>query len=331
MKIPRVKENVFYMANMQLSRKRHGETINAKDMKKWRKKQLFLYVLPGVLLCLLFTYLPLWGWSYAFIKYKPGKNLSNSEFVGFHNFTLLFGNPVIRKNVIQSIKNTLGMNFLSYLVMPVPMFFAIILNELKSTKFKKIVQTVSTLPHFISWVVLYSLVSGLFSHSGLINALLQEHGIISKPIEILTTDKHVWVIQTMLGLWKSLGWSAVIYFAALAGIDQSMYEAAMLDGAGRFQKIWYITIPHLVPTFFVLLIMAMGNMLSTGVDQHFVFGNAMNSEFITTLDLYVYKLGLGGGNISAGVAVGILKTLVGVTLFSVANWLSKKIRGYGIA
>ena len=319
------------MENMQLSRKKQGETINRKDMRKWRKKQLFLYVLPGILLCFIFTYLPLWGWSYAFIQYKPGKNLSNSEFVGLHNFTLLFGNPVIRKNVIQSIKNTLGMNFLNYLVMPVPMIFAILLNELKSTKFKKIVQTVSTLPHFISWVVLYSLVSGLFSQTGLVNSLLLERGIISEPIDILTTDKHVWIIQTVLALWKSLGWSAVIYFAALAGIDQSMYEAAMLDGAGRFQKIWYITIPHLVPTFFVLLIMALGNMLSTGVDQHFVFGNAMNSEFITTLDLYVYKLGIGGGNISAGVAVGILKTLVGITLFSVANWFSKKVRGNGIA
>lgn len=319
------------MENMQLSRKQRAQTIDGNNLRKWRKKQLFLCVFPGILICFLFKYLPLWGWSYAFIQYKPGKNLSNSEFVGFHNFTLLFGNPVIRKNVIQSIKNTLGMNFLSYLVMPVPMIFAILLNELKSTKFKKIVQTVSTLPHFISWVVLYSLVSGLLSQSGLINALLLEHGIISEPINILTTDKHVWIIQTLLELWKGLGWSSVIYFAALAGIDQNMYEAAMLDGAGRFQRIWYITVPHLIPTFFVLLIMGMGNMLSTGVDQYFVFGNAMNSEFITTLDLYVYKLGLGGGNMSAGVAVGILKTVVGIALFSVANWLSKKVRGYGIA
>ena len=319
------------MENIQLSRRQRAQTRNRKNQMKWRKKQLFLFVLPGILICYLFKYIPLWGWGFAFVKYKLGKGLFESEFVGFKNFTMLFSNPIIRKNVFQSIKNTLGMNFLSYLCMPLPMIFAILLNELRSTKFKKVVQTVSTLPHFISWVVMYSLVSGLFSQNGLINALLVENGIISQPINILTTDKHVWIIQTVLEQWKGIGWAAVIYFSALAGIDQTMYEAAMIDGAGRFQRIWYITIPHLVPTFFVLLIMSMGSMLSTGVDQFFVFGNAMNSEFITTLDLYVYKLGLGGGNISAGVAVGIMKTAVGLTLFSVANWLSKKIRGYGIA
>lgn len=304
---------------------------NLHDLKRRRGKQLFLLVLPGVLLTLIFSYLPMWGWSYAFIKYRPGKNVFESDFVGWQNFQMIFGNPVIRKNIFQSLKNTLGINFLGYLTMPLPMLFAIFLSELRSTKFKKIVQTVSTLPHFVSWVVVYSLVSGLLSVSGLINTLLMENGLISEPINILTTEKHVWIIQTVLYLWKQLGWDSVIYFAALAGIDQAQYEAATVDGADRFQRIWYITIPNLIPTFFVVLIMGVGNMLSTGVDQYFVFGNAMNMKYIQTLDLYVYNLGLGSGNISAGVAVGILKTIVAIVLFSSANWLSKKFRGSGIA
>lgn len=314
------------MANKLLTR-----SNDLRSSRKFREKQLFFYVLPGILLTLIFSYLPMWGWSYAFIKYRPGKSLFESEFVGWDNFTMLFGNPVIRKNIFQSLKNTLGINFLGYLTMPLPMIFAIFLSELRSTKFKKVVQTVSTLPHFVSWVVVYSLISGLFSVSGLINTLLMENGILTEPINILTTDKHVWITQTLLYLWKKLGWDSVIYFAALAGIDQTLYEAAMVDGAGRFQRIWHITIPNLIPTFFVVLIMGVGNMLSTGVDQYLVFGNAMNMKYIQTLDLYVYNLGLGSGNISAGVAVGILKTVVAVTLFGSANWLSKKVRGNGIA
>lgn len=301
------------------------------NQREFRRKQLFFYVLPGLIFVFLMCYLPMWGWLYAFIRHRIGLRLFDCEFVGLANFKLVFGNPVIRKQVFQSVKNTLGMNFLSYLVMPLPMIFAIFLNEVKSPKFKKLVQTVSTLPHFISWVILYSLVHGLLSNAGIINAVLLEYGIISEPIKILTTDKHVWIIQTVLRLWKGIGWSSIIYFAALAGIDQNMYEAAMIDGAGRLQRMWHITVPNLMPTFFVLLILEIGSMLDTGVDQYFVFGNAMNKEFITTLDLYVYNLGLGTGNVSAGVAVGILKTVIALTLFFSANWLSKKIRGDGIA
>jgi len=319
------------MPSNQLSRKEHARTLSWKNQKTFRKKQLFFFVLPCLLYIFLFKFVPIWGWGYAFVHYKPGKSLFNSQFVGFDNITMLFKNPVIRRNVYQSLRNTLGMNFLDYVFMPLPMLFAVFLNEVKSKKFRKVVQTVSTLPHFISWVVVYSLISGLLSGSGVLNGFLVEHGIISEPINILATKEHVWLNMTIIEIWKGLGWSAVVYFSALSGIDQGMYEAAMIDGAGRFQRIWYITLPHLVPTFFVLLIMRIGHLLDTGVDKYLIFGNAINNEFMQTFDLYVYNLGLASGNIYGGVAVGVLKTVVGITLFSGANWLSKKVRGSGIA
>ena len=316
---------------IDMRKKEEMQLNNLQNLRKKRGIKLFLFILPGMIYVFMFNYLPLWGLSYAFINYKPGRGVFDSDFVGFKNFITLFSNPVIRNNVFQSLKNTLGINALGFLCMPLPMIFAMFLNELRSAKFKKVVQTVSTLPHFISWVIMFSLAGGLFSINGLINTLLMDSGVINQPLNLLTTDKHVWIIQTVFSQWKEVGWASIVYFAAIAGIDQELYEAAMVDGAGRIKRMWYITVPHLIPTFFVLLIMKIGSVLSTGVEQYLVFGNAMNKEFIETFDLYVYNLGIGGGRISAGVAVGMMKSIVALTLFSGANWLSKKVRGYGIA
>lgn len=296
--------------------------------KKWESYKLFLYVLPCLIFIFIFKYLPLWGWSYAFFQYKPGRDLFKCAFVGLQNFTALFGNAVMRNNLLRVLRNTFGIQILNYLLMPVPMLFAIFLSEIKSTKFQKAVQTLTTLPHFISWVIMFSLATSLFGNSGVVNAVLKNFG--AEGINILTTDQHVWLIQSLLALWKSLGWSAIIYFAAITGLDQEVYEAAMVDGASRWQKIRYITIPLLIPTFFVLLIMGIGNFLNSGIDQFLAFGNAMNKEYIEVLDLYVYNLGIGNGQISFSVAVGMMKSLVAVVLFACANFASKKIRGTSV-
>lgn len=296
--------------------------------KKWESYKLFLYVLPCLIFIFIFKYLPLWGWSYAFFQYKPGRDLFKCAFVGLQNFTALFGNAVMRNNLLRVLRNTFGIQILNYLLMPVPMLFAIFLSEIKSTKFQKAVQTLTTLPHFISWVIMFSLATSLFGNSGVVNAVLKDFG--AEGINILTTNSHVWLIQALLGLWKSLGWSAIIYFAAITGLDQEVYEAAMVDGASRWQKIRYITIPLLIPTFFVLLIMGIGNFLNSGIDQFLAFGNAMNKEYIEVLDLYVYNLGIGNGQISFSVAVGMMKSLVAVVLFACANFASKKIRGTSV-
>jgi len=192
-----------------------------------------------------------------------------------------------------------------------------------------LVQTVTTLPNFISWVIMYSLALSIFGSNGVVNTLLHGMGIEGN-VNVLTTNKNVWLIQVLLQQWKGLGGSAIIYFAAIAGLDQGQYEAAMVDGAGKWQRIWRITLPQLIPTYFVLLIMSIGNFLNTGVDQYLAFGNALNKESIEVLDLYVYNLGIGSGQISYSVATGMLKSLVALVLFSVANVASKRIRGTSV-
>ena len=297
-----------------------------KRKVKWQDFKLFLYVIPGIVLVFLFAYLPLWGWGYAFFKYKPGRSLLESQFVGLGNFKELFGNPLMRANVVRVLRNTFGIQILNYLLSPLPMLFAVLLSEVRSKKFQKVVQTVSTLPHFISWVIMYSLAMAMFGGSGLLNSLLQNVGL--EPVgNILNSTENVWITQVLLMKWKEVGWSAIVYFAAIAGLDQQIYESAMVDGAGKIQRIWYITLPQLIPTFFVLLIISIGSFLNNGVDQFLVFSNALNKEWIEVLDLYVYNIGIGSGMISYSVVIGMTKSLVAIILFASANYLSKKVRG----
>jgi len=313
----------------RLTQRRKGGILGAVQLRK--DKIVFLLAVPIIVYIILFSYLPMWGLGYAFVKFRLGKPMLESTFVGLDNFKVLFENPIIRKNVFQSVINTLGMAGLYYLLFPLPMIFAIMLSELKCAPFKKVVQTVSTLPHFVSWVVIFALVNALFSSTGLINTLLMDWGLIEKPLNVLMTDEGVWVKQTILQQWQGLGWASIVYFSAIAGIDQEQYEAAAIDGAGRWARIRYITIPHLMPTFMVLLIMGIGRLLQTGVDQYLIFENAFNTDYITTLDLYVYHLGIGSGMVSYGVATGMLQSVIALILFFSANYISKKVRGSGIA
>ena len=297
--------------------------------RQWQRFKLFLFVIPSLVLVFIFKYLPLWGWSYAFYNYKPGLDLADCTYVGLQNFKNLFGTPILRENVIRVLRNTFGIQMLHYLMMPLPMIFAVFLSEIRSKKFQKLVQTVTTLPNFISWVIMFSLASAIFNSTGLVNSILESMGKETVG-NLLQSSDNVWLTQSLLSLWKSLGWSAIVYFATIAGLDQEMYEAASIDGANRMQRIWYITLPQLIPTFFVLLIMSIGNFLNSGVDQYLAFSNALNKEYIEVLDLYVYNLGIGSGMISYSVAVGMLKSLVALVLFSLANMASKKIRGTSV-
>lgn len=306
------------------------EKTKLSKEKKWNNFKLFLYVLPALLVVILFCYVPLWGWSFAFFQYRPGRSLFDSAFVGLDNFEALFGNMVMRKNLFRVLLNTFGIHLLGYVFTPLPMMFAILLSEVKFPKFRKFVQSMTTLPNFISWVILFSLATSLFGANGLINTVFKELGAEGQVVTFLTSDKHVWLTQVLLQQWKNLGWNAIIYFAAIAGLDQQLYEAAMVDGAGRWKRIWYITIPQLIPTYFVLLIMSIGNFLNTGVDQYLAFGNALNKEYIEVLDLYVYNLGIGSGQISFSVAVGIMKSVVAFILFFTANAVSKRVRGTSV-
>lgn len=298
-----------------------------KIMKRQRAFQKMLMILPFMLLLGLFSYLPLYGWRYAFYDFKPPRALSQCEFVGLKWFLSLIESDVKRKQILQVLINTFAMSGLGILTSWMPMIFAIFLNEIRGNKFKKCVQTFTTIPNFISWVLVYSLAFALFSSSGMVNSLLMKLNIIQDPILFLQSNKHTWLSMWAWSTWKNLGWSAIMYMAAIAGIDQEQYEAARVDGATRFQLIRHITIPNLLPTFFVLLIMSVSNFLNNGMEQYFVFENAFNSEHIQVLDLYVYNLGMKGGNYSLATAVSIMKSMVSITLLVVVNKMSKIFRG----
>ena len=289
---------------------------------------LLLYALPFVVFIFMFSYVPLFGWSYAFFNYRPGIPLYRTPFVGFYNFELIL--TFYRSQIINVMRNTLIFSFIGLLSTPLPMIFAIFLNELGSTKFKRIVQTITTLPHFISWVIVFSLAFSLFSGTGVVNNVLIDLGIIETPTMLLGNPDAVYIFQTMLGWWKNLGWSAIIYIAAIAGIDSELYDAAAVDGAGRFAKMRFITFPGLINTYFVLLLLTIGNLISVGFEQYFVFSNALVASRIEVLDVFVFRVGLGNHDFSFATAVGILRTFISVLLLFSANAIAKKVRGESI-
>lgn len=290
----------------------------------------FLYVLPFLILLAIFAYLPLYGWIYAFYDYKPPIPLSKSPFVGFKWFASLVENQVKIDQIVQVLKNTFGMSGLLLMFSWLPMIFAVFLHEIKAVRFRKTVQTLTTLPNFISWVLVYSIAFAMFSSEGMVNGLLRKLGTIDSPILFLQSSEHVWLTMWMWITWKTLGWSAILYIAAITAIDESLYEAAHVDGATRMQVIWHITLPSMLPTYFVLLILQIANFLNNGLEQYFVFQNAFNKEYIQVLDLYVYNLAIGGGSYSVSVAISMLKSLISVALLFSVNQLSKWLRGESV-
>ncbi len=304
----------------------------AKNMPLEIDKQyrLFLMYLPFIALIFIFSYLPLWGWRYAFFDYKAGGTLSFENFVGFKWFTYLFENAATRKDLIRVLRNTLAMSGLGIATSWLPMVFAMFLSEIKSVRFKRFVQVFTTIPNFISWVLVYAIAIAIFSTDGFINSIFMNMGWVSETTNYLMGDSNVWLKMLAWGMWKGLGWSAIIYIAAISGIDQQMYEAATVDGAGRFQKMRYITLPSLMPTYFVLLVMSIAAILSNGMDQYLVFENATNTSVITVLDLYVYQLGIKNGVIPLSTVIGMMKSVVSVLLLFSGNRLSKIIRGESI-
>ena len=298
-----------------------------KTAKQKNSFKDFLLVLPFLLLIAVFAYYPLYGWVYAFFDYKPPFPLSWDKFVGFKWFISMVENPIKVKKLLQVLTNTFAMSGLSLLFSWFPMIFAVFLNEIKSVHFKKFVQTVTTLPNFISWVLVYSIAFSVFNSTGAVNSVLMNMGIIDEPIMFLQSSSHVWFKQWVWLTWKNAGWAAIMYIAAITGIDDSLMEAAMIDGASRMQRIWHITIPSILPTYFVLVMLSLANFLSNGMEQYFVFANSFNKAKIEVLDLYVYNLAMGSGGYSLSTAISILKTFVSIILLFVTNWVSKKIRG----
>ena len=292
------------------------------------KYRLFLMMLPFLVLVVLFAYLPLFGWRFAFFDYTPGIPLTMDDFVGFRWFRFLFDNPFQRAQIVRVLRNTFALSGIGIATSWLPMMFAIFLSEARSTKFKRTVQTLTTIPNYISWVLVYSIAFAIFSTEGFFNWMLINLGTVERGVNHLMDDSNMWLKMWAWGTWRGLGWGAIIYIASISSIDPQLYEAAMVDGAGRFKRMWHITVPGLLPTFFVLLLLGISNVLSNGLDQYLVFENHANRGTIEVLDLYIYNLGLtGSGNIPLSTLIGILKSVISVILLFSANRLSKLVRG----
>ncbi|MDW7655960.1 MAG: ABC transporter permease subunit, partial [Bacillota bacterium] len=305
--------------------------VMSDDMMRFRKTklnpyrlQLTLLALPFFLLVILFAYVPIAGWALAFFNYRPGIRFHDMDFVGLKYFKLI---GFFWADVQNSLINTLVFSGLHIILLPLPAIFAIQLTELNSLKTKKVIQTTVTLPNFISWIIVYSLCTSIFAFDGYFNQFLEKLGFeITSTTTLLGNKNLSWYFMTALGVWKGLGWSSIIYLAAIAGIDRELYEAAAIDGANRFQCNWHITIPGLMPTFFVLFLLQIGSFLSVGFEQYFVFANSLTRQKLEVIDLFTYRIGIGTQDYSFATAIGILRSLISIAMMFSMNSLSKRIR-----
>lgn len=291
--------------------------------KAFQQRYLYMMSLPFVVWIFIFSYVPVWGWLTAFQNYKPKNSLLDQKWVGFENFIELFQDE--RFYIV--LRNTLAMSTMGLIVgFTVPVIFALLLNEMKGQFFKRSVQTISYLPHFVSWVVVAGLVYKMLStDGGAVNQLLMWLNIIDQPIQFMAKGNLFWGIVTASDLWKEMGWNSIIFLAAMAGIDPELYEASTVDGAGRFRKMWHITLPGIRTTFMVLFILSIGHLISIGFEKQFLLGNPLVSDFSEVFDLYALKYGIQMSRYSYGTAIGIFNSVVSILLVFIANGIYKRV------
>jgi putative aldouronate transport system permease protein len=287
-----------------------------------QQKYLYLMSLPFVIWVFIFSYLPLWGWTMAFQNYKPAKSFGEQKWVGLDNFKELFQD----ERFYLVLRNTLAMSILGLIVgFVVPILFAVLLNELRGSVFKRTVQTVSYLPHFVSWVVVGGIVyKTLAIDGGIVNDLLLWLNVIDEPIQFMAKGKYFWGVVTASDIWKETGWNAIIYLAAITGIDKELYEAAKVDGAGRIKQMFNITLPGIRSTIMVLLIMNIGHLIGIGFEKQFQLQNNLVTDYSEVLDLYALKYGIQIGRFSYGTAISMFTSVVSVILLFTANGVMKK-------
>jgi len=297
-------------------------------LKRCKEQKALLWMtIPFVIWVIIFKYLPIWGWTMAFQDYKPALAFSEQTWVGFKHFKFLFTDSrflgVLRNTLAQSLIN-LVLGFVTAIGL------AVLINELTNIKFKRVVQTISYLPHFLSWVVAAALVSSVLSIDGIINEILMGLGFIDKEIVWLGVGKYFWGILGAAETWKNVGWNAIIYLAAISMIEQEQYESAKIDGASRLQQIRYITLPGMRSVIVVLLIMNIGYILESGFEPQYLLGNGQNVEYSENIDVFVIKYGISMFNFSLATAAGIFKTVISFTFVIAANTFSKKMGQGGL-
>lgn len=292
-------------------------------MKRLRsQKQLMFMSLPIVAYILVFSYYPIWGWVMAFQNYSPAKKFTQQEWVGLKHFKFLLTDDAF----LNVLRNTIAMSLINMILgFVTAIVFAILLNEIKHKLYKRTIQTISYLPHFLSWIIVTGIVaSSLSVDGGIVNVLLMKLGFIKEPIMWLSVPEYFWGIVGASHVWKEVGWNAIIYLAAITSIDPSLYEAAEIDGANRYKKMLYVTLPGIKSIVIILLIMNMGWILEAGFEVQYLLGNGVVVDWSQTIDIFVLKYGLQIGNYSLATAAGIFKTVVSITLIFAANSISKR-------
>ena len=287
------------------------------------KRQKVLLIWAGIITLygVIFYYLPLAGWAMAFQNYKPKDGILHSQFIGLEKFKMLFSDATF----LRVIRNTLAMGVINLVVTFVTAIaFAILLNEVRNRGGKKVVQTISYLPHFLSWIVVTGILHDMLSGTGIINELLMNAHLITQPINFFAHEKYFWPIVAFANVWKETGWNAIIYLAAITSIDPSLYEAAAIHGAGRWGKIKYVTLPGIKPTIIILLLMNVGNVLNAGFEIQYLLGNGLVQNVSQTIDIYVLKWGISQGDYAIGTAAGIFKSVVSIILIVAANQIAKR-------
>jgi len=302
--------------------KKKNRKVEITGKVLYRQRVLIIISILFIAYGILFYYVPLGGWIMAFENYKPRTGLWHSAFVGLDKFKFLFSDATF----LKVIRNTFCMGLLN-LIFPTtifPIVFAILLNEMRSTAAKKTVQTISYLPHFLSWVIVTGILHDMLSNSGIVNEVLQGLHIIKEPIAFFSQPKLFWGIVCFAHLWKEMGWNAIIYLSSITSIDPNLYEAAEIDGAGRWAKIRYVTLPCLRPTIIVLLLMNMGFILNAGFEVQYLLGNGLVQSVSKTIDIYVLDWGVSQNDFSLGTAAGIFKSVVSVAIIVIANAIAKR-------
>lgn len=302
--------------------KRKKESLSAFLIKLKKQKFLLLITVPFIFYLFLFSYLPIFGWIWSFFDFRPGIAITMDDFVGFKHYKELFSDDTfwlaLRNTLVLSALNLILGTFFA-------VSFAVLLNEIKTGIFKKFTQVVSYLPHFVSWVVVAGIFINLLKLTGTVNRLLLNTGILKVPYAFLLEGKLYWILISLLNIWKETGWSAIIYLAVMSGINFELYEAAYIDGAGRWKRIWHITLTSIRKTIIVLLVINIGWILGIGLEQNLLLGNAANFDYSEVLASYIYRYGLKSREYSFGMAASVFQSLTSFILVMGANFLSKKM------
>jgi putative aldouronate transport system permease protein len=298
-------------------------TVNNIVARFFKQLDLQMMVLPGIIFILIFSYIPMYGVLMAFKDYSIFDGFVKSPWVGLKHFRMFFESPEFNR----VIRNTIVISFLKFFIgFPAPIFLALMLNEVKHMAFKRVVQTVSYLPHFISWVIVAGFVMSMLStDNGSVNILFEKLNLIEEPINFLSLPEYFWTILVSTGVWKEIGFASIVYLAAIAGIDPHLYEAAAMDGASKFKQMFLITLPSIMPVVIIFMILAVGNLLNAGFEDILLLGiNPVLRNVSDVIDTYVFRVGIQNSRYAYATAVGLFKAVISVGLLTMANYIARR-------